>query len=47
MLTRCPNEECGQTYKIKAEFLGQRAKLDDDAFDAFLTEKFGLTGLKV
>jgi short-subunit dehydrogenase len=29
------------------EFLGQRAKLDDDEFDAFLTDKFGLTGLKV
>ena len=29
------------------EFLGQRAKLNDDEFDAFLTEKFGLAGLKV
>jgi short-subunit dehydrogenase len=29
------------------EFLGQRARLDDDEFDQFLTEKFGLTGLKV
>ena len=29
------------------EFLGRRAKLDDDAFDAFLTEKTGLAGLKV
>ena len=26
MLTRCPNEECGQTYKIKPEFIGQRAR---------------------
>ena len=29
------------------EFLGQRAKLDDDAFYDFLTEKTGLMGLKV
>jgi hypothetical protein len=29
------------------EFLGQRARLDDDEFDRFLNEKFGLAGLKV
>jgi short-subunit dehydrogenase len=29
------------------EFLGRRSKMDDDAFDAFLTEKFGLAGLKI
>jgi len=29
------------------EFLGQRFSLDDEAFDRFLTDKFGLTGLKV
>ena len=29
------------------EFLGQRAKLDDDEFDRFLNERFGLAGLKI
>ncbi|MBW1702758.1 MAG: SDR family NAD(P)-dependent oxidoreductase [Deltaproteobacteria bacterium] len=29
------------------EFLGQRFSLDDDAFDRFMTDKVGLTGLKV
>jgi len=29
------------------EFLGQRFGLDDDAFDRFMTDKVGLTGLKV
>jgi short-subunit dehydrogenase len=29
------------------EFLGQRTRLDDDEFDRFLTEKFGLLGLGI
>ncbi|MCP4666125.1 MAG: SDR family oxidoreductase [Deltaproteobacteria bacterium] len=29
------------------EILGQRGSLDDEAFDRFLTDKFGLTGLTV
>jgi len=29
------------------EILGQRGRLDDDEFDRFLTDKFGLTGLTV
>jgi len=29
------------------EFLGKRDDLDDDSFDSFLNDKFGLTGLKV
>ena len=32
---------------MSEEFLGQREALDDEAFDRFLTEKTGLTGLKV
>ena len=32
---------------LSEEFLGQRARLDDDAFDNFLNEKTGLMGLKV
>lgn len=32
---------------MSEEFLGQRFSLDDEAFDSFLNDKFGLTGLKV
>jgi short-subunit dehydrogenase len=32
---------------MSEEFLGQRFSLDDDAFDRFMTDKVGLTGLKV
>jgi len=26
MLTKCPNPECGQSYKVKPEYLGQQAR---------------------
>ena len=32
---------------MSEEFLGQRFSLNDDAFDRFMTDKVGLTGLKV
>ncbi|UCF55877.1 MAG: SDR family NAD(P)-dependent oxidoreductase [Deltaproteobacteria bacterium] len=32
---------------LSEELLGQRARLDDDEFDRFMTEKTGLMGLKV
>lgn len=32
---------------LTEELLGQRARLDDDEFDRFMTEKTGLMGLKV
>lgn len=32
---------------LSDDFLGQRAKLDDDAFHSFMLEKFGLMGLQV
>jgi len=32
---------------INDEFLGNRAKLDDEGFHSFMLEKFGLKGLKV
>jgi short-subunit dehydrogenase len=32
---------------MSEEFLGRRAELDDEAFDRFLTEKTGLSNLKV